>query len=77
MKQLTGQLLVQGSRHLLWDMLISEATKIIPHLNFIQDTEMVINASKKSCTTIKQELNGKLVDTTNNTINFLNTMSEE
>ena len=30
MKQIIFQLLVQGARHILWDMFISEATKIIP-----------------------------------------------
>ena len=38
---------------------------------------MVINATKQSCTTMKEALNRKLIDTTKNTINFLNTLSEE
>ena len=53
MEHLTGQLPMQGARHLLWDMLISEATKIRPYLNFIKDKEMVINVARKSCTTVK------------------------
>ena len=77
MKQLTGQLPVQGDRPLLRDMLISEATKIIPYLNFIQDKEMVINAAMQSYTSVKEALNMKPIDTTKNTINFLNTLSEE
>ena len=37
MKKLTIQLPVQGARHLLWDILILEATKIRPYLNYIQE----------------------------------------
>ena len=36
-KQLTGKLPVQGSKHLLWDMIIVEAPEIRPYLNFIKD----------------------------------------
>ena len=68
---------MQGDRHLLWDMLILEATKIRPYLNFIQDKEMVINSARESCTTMKEVLNRKIVDTAKNTINFCNTLSEE
>ena len=47
-KQLTRQLPVQGARHLLWDMIIAEETKIKIYLNFIKDKEMVINATRHS-----------------------------
>ena len=58
-------------------MIISNATRIIPYLNYIQDKEMVIIATKQSCTTMKEALNRKPVDTTINTIDFLNTLSKE
>ena len=58
-KQFSGQLLVRGARHLLWDMVISEANRIMPYLNYIQDKEMVINASKQICTVVKEDLNKK------------------
>ena len=38
---------------------------------------MVINIAKQSCTTMKEALNKKSVDTAKNTINFLNTLFEE
>ena len=38
---------------------------------------MVIDLSRKIYTTIKEALNKKPVDRTRNTINFLNTLSEE
>ena len=76
-KQLIGKLVVQGARHLLWYMIIAEATKIRPYLNFTKDKEMVINATRQSCVSVKEDLDRKLADTTRNTIKFLNTLSEE
>ena len=38
---------------------------------------MVINTARQSCTTMKESLNKKIVETTKNIINFLNTLSEE
>ena len=38
---------------------------------------MVINAARQSCTAVKEALNKNPMDTTKNTINFLNTLSEE
>ena len=34
-KQLSGQLLVQDARHLLWDMIISKDMRIRTYLNYI------------------------------------------
>ena len=58
-------------------MVIFEAVNLIPYLNYILDKEMVINASRKSCIAVKEALNKKHVDRANNTINFLDTLSEE
>ena len=76
-KQLSRQLPMQGARHLIWDMIIAEAVKIRPYLNYIQDKKMVINVAKHSCTVVKEALNKMLVDTTKNKINYLNTLSQE
>ena len=38
---------------------------------------MAINDARRSCTTVKEDLNRKPVDTARNTIHFLNTLSEE
>ena len=68
---------MQGVRHLLWDMIIVEATKIRPYLNYIKDKEMVINVDRQSCIVVKESLDKKPMDTTRNTIKFLNTLLEE
>ena len=77
MKQLTGQLPIQGERRLIWDMIIVDVVNLKPYFNYILDKEMVINVARQSRTAVKEALNKKPVDTTNNTINFLNTLSEE
>ena len=76
-EKISGQLPVQGARHLIWDMIITEATKMRPYLNYIKDKEMVINVARQSCTNVKETLDRKPIDTTQNTINFCNTLSEE
>ena len=68
---------MQGARHLIWDMIILEVSRISPHLKYIQDKEMVINESKQSCTTMNEALNIKPIDIIINTTNFLNTLSKE
>ena len=47
MKQLTGQLPVQGAKHIIWDMIIIEAGNLRPYLNYLQDKETVIQAANK------------------------------
>ena len=38
---------------------------------------MVINVARQICTTVKETLDRKPIDTTRKTINFLNTLSKE
>ena len=74
---MTGQLPIQGARHFKWDIIIAKAVKFIPYLNYILDKQMVINTAMQRCIAVKEALNKKPVDPINNTINFLNTLSEE
>ena len=76
-KELSGKLPMLGERNIICDMIIVESINIRPYLNYILDKEMVINATRQSCTTVKESFNKKHVDTTNNTINFLNTLLDE
>ena len=52
-EKVSGKLLVQGSRHIIWDNIITEATKMRPYLNFIKDKEVVISVARKSCVVVK------------------------
>ena len=76
-EKVSGKLLVQGSRHLIWDNIITEATKMRPYLKFIKDKEVVITVARESCIVVKETLDRKPIDTTHNTINFFNTLSQE
>ena len=76
-EKISGQLPVQGARHLIWDMIITEAAKMRHYLNYFKDKEMVINVARQICTTLKEALDRKPTDATQNTINFCNTLSEE
>ena len=77
MKQLTRKFLVQGEKHIIWDMFITKDGNLRPYINYTPDKEFFIQAARQSCTTVKEDLNKKPIDTTNNTINFLNDLSED
>ena len=76
-EKFSGQLLVQGARHLIWDMIITKVAKMRHYLNYIKDKEMVINVARQICTTLKETLDRKPTYTTQNTTNFLNNLSKE
>ena len=48
-----------------------------PYLKFIKDKEVVITVARESCIVVKETLDRKPIDTTHNTINFFNTLSQE
>ena len=77
MKQLTGQLPVQGAKHIIWDMIIIEVGKLIPYLKYILDKEIVIQAARQSFTPVKENLNKNPIDKSNNIVNFLNGVLED
>ena len=68
---------MQEGRHLIWDMTIIEVTKMRPYLNFIKDKETVINIARQIWEVMKENLYKTSLETTENTINFLNTLSKE
>ena len=72
MKQVTRKLLVQGAKHIIWDALISEETKLRPYLDYILDKDMVIQSAKHSVTVVKERLNKNPIDYAKNTVDFLN-----
>ena len=77
MKQFTVQLHVQGAKHIIWDMIIAEAGKLRPYLNYILDKELVMQDARETCTSVKEVLNKNPIYTTNNTISFLNGLTED
>ena len=76
-KQVTGQFALQGAKHLIWDILTAEASKLRPYLDFILDKDIVTQDSRKNVLMVKHVLNKNPIDTTNNAIKFLNNLTEE
>ena len=59
------------------DVLIAEAAKLRPYLDFILDKEIFRQEARNNFMMVKQVLNKKPIDTTNNAISFLNNLTEE
>ena len=76
MKQLTGKFSVEAEKNIIWDMLITNAGKLRPYLNYILDKENVIQAARQRFKIVKETLNKNPIDTPNNTLSFLNGVSE-
>ena len=58
-------------------MIITGTTKMRPYLNFIRDKETMISIAMQSCAVMKETLDKMSTKTDQNTMNFLNTLSEE
>ena len=74
-KQVTGQLQVQGEKHIILDSIIEEVDKFRPYLDYILDKELMIHASRQVLTVAREKLNKKEVDYAKNAIDFLNSLS--
>ena len=68
---------MQGAKHIIWDALISEATKLRACLDYILDKERAIHEAKKSVTTVRERLNKKPIYYAKNSIDFFNGLTEE
>ena len=77
MKQVTRQLPVQGAKHIIWDVIIDEAAKLIPYLDYILHKDIVMQVSRQSVTMVNEVLNNNPIDTANNTISFLNGLTKD
>ena len=42
MKHVTCQSSMQGGKHIIWDVIIAEESKLIPYLDYVLDKEVVI-----------------------------------
>ena len=76
-KQVSGQSTLQGAKHLIWDMLITQVVNLEPYLDFILEKEIVTQAARQNVLMVKQVLNKNPIDTTHNAISFLNSLTEE
>ena len=76
-KHASGQATLQGEKHLIWEMIIVEETKVQSYLYFIQDKESTIQAAKKHIQKAKMDLHKRPLDTIEGAISFLNSLIDE
>ena len=76
-KLASSQVALIGTRHLIWDMIIVEANKLHPYLDFIQDKENIIKAAIKHIQEAQFDLHKRPLDTTESAIKFLNSLTDE
>ena len=75
-KHVTWHSSLQGAKHIIWDVIITETNKLRPYLDYILDKEIVTQVAKQSVLLVKQVLNKKSRDTTQNEISFLNSLKK-
>ena len=61
-KLVSGQGALVGARHLIWDLIIVEANKVHPYLDFIQDKDNTIQAAKNHLQAAQCDLHRRPLD---------------
>ena len=68
---------MQGAKHIIWDVIIAEAAKLIPYLDCILGKEIGMQAARQSVATVKEVQKKNPIDTSNNTTSFLNGLTKD
>ena len=76
-EKLIGRTPLQGAKHLIWDTLAIEITKFKPYLNYVSDKNVIVDMAFQQCKVVNENLDKKPLDTSHNSINFLNTLIYE
>ena len=75
-QQVVGKIALQGARHLIWDQIIMEADKFRPYLDIIEDQEIAMREAKKQAQIVSVEVNKRPLETAENAITFMSSMSD-
>ena len=76
-KQVVGQMALQGTRHMIWDEIIKEASRFRLYLDYVADQENALISDRKNVVVVKQALNKKPMQIAQNVVDFLSTLSED
>ena len=76
-EKIIGKVPLQGSTHIIWDTLSMEVTKFRPYLNYVNDKILMVDMDFQRCKVVNETLDNKPLDTTQNAIDFLNTLTYE
>ena len=66
---------LQGDKHLKWDALSMEITKIGSYLNYVNDKSTIVDMAFQICEVVNETLDKKPLETTQNAIDFFNTLT--
>ena len=66
---------LQGEKHIIWDTLSVEITKLRHYLNFIDDQSILINLAHQRLKLVNENMERKPLATAQNTLNFLNSLT--
>ena len=62
---------------MIWDQIIIEADKFWPYLDFIEDQEIAMGEAKKQVLTVLGEVQKNPLETAENAITFLSSLSDD
>ena len=68
---------LQGAKHLIWDTLTIEITKFRSYLNFVNDKNAIVDLALQRCKLVNENLDKNPLETTQNTVKFLKTLTYE
>ena len=74
---ITGKISLQGAKHLIWDALSVEITKFRSYLNYIDDKGVIENVAFQRCKVVNETLDKNPLEISQNTTDFLNTLTYE
>ena len=76
-KQVIRQMALQGSKHMIQDEIIKEASKFRFYLDYVANQEDSLTTAKKNVVLEKQELHKKTIQVAQNVVNFFSTLCED
>jgi hypothetical protein len=72
--RLRGKCLLQGDKHIIWDSIAIEASKLRVYLNFINDKYIIDITARSRCTVVNETLANKPSEWAQSAINLLNSI---
>ena len=69
--------LLQAVKHIIWDALSVEVTKFKPYLNYVNDKILIVDMAIQRCKVVNETMDKNPSDTSQNAIDFLNTLNYE
>jgi hypothetical protein len=70
--RLKGKRFLQGSKHIIWESISVEVTKLMTHINIFNDEDKIAVLAKQRCKVINETLSKRPTEWAQNAINLLN-----